>query len=220
MTLVAGSYERFLWGWHVGRLKYDTLKPIFCSPVHKSAVKCMAMAGPVLVTGGTNEIIKIFDFTWRSEMGILSQHKGTITSLCLFREKSSGDRYPRLLLSGSLDGTICMWDTQFWANIETMKAHRNGVNDLCIHPSGVLALSVGRDSHLNMYNLAEKRCELSAKLQSEASLIRFNSKGGETFSVVTDKVVSIHNAEDAKVLYSFDHGKRALCLSPSVVGYF
>lgn len=226
MTLVAGSYEKFILGWRLNQKKKKDheekeegfgLKPIFTYPAHMGPIKCLAMAGPVLVTGGMDDTIKIFDLASYSEMGSLLQHTAAITSLCFYGDESSvksgGSTCPRNLLSGSLDGNICIWDSDLWVHLKTLKAHRKGVNDLSIHPSGRLALSVGRDCQLSMFDLIKGRCTFKSNLQKEATAIDFSSKGGDIYSMVMENVVSVHSAEDARLLHSLHHKKRVLCLA-------
>ncbi|GLJ54195.1 hypothetical protein SUGI_1161880 [Cryptomeria japonica] len=181
------------------------------------------MAGSVLVTGGLDDTIKIFDMAHYLEVGSLLQHSAAITSLCFYGDECYGNNcssssYPRNLLSGSLDGTICIWDSDLWVHLKTMKAHKKGVNDLAIHPSGRLALSVGRDCHLSMFNLIKGRCTFTSNLQKEATVIEFNSMVGDSYSVAIEDVVSVHNAEDARLLHSLQHGKRVNCVSPFTNG--
>lgn len=225
MTLVAGSYEKYILGWRLKQKKKKNneeeegfgLKPIFTYPAHMGPIKCLAMSGPVLVTGGMDDTIKIFDLASYCEMGSLLQHTAAITSLCFYggesSVKSGGSTCPRNLLSGSLDGNICIWDSDLWVHLKTLKAHKKGVNDLSIHPSGRLALSVGRDHLLSMFDLIKGRCTFKSNLQKEATVIEFDSKGGDTYSMVIEDVVSVHNAEDARLLHSLHHKKRVLCLA-------
>lgn len=224
MTLVAGSYEKYILGWRLKQKKKKNneeegfgLKPIFTYPAHMGPIKCLAMAGPVLVTGGMDDTIKIFDLASYCEMGSLLQHTAAITSLCFYGDESSvksgGSTCPRNLLSGSLDGNICIWDSDLWVHLKTLKAHKKGVNDLSIHPSGRLALSVGRDHQLSMFDLIKGRCTFKSNLQKEATAIEFNSKGGDIYSMVIEDTVSVHNAEDARLLHSLHHKKRVLCLA-------
>ncbi|KAH9312095.1 hypothetical protein KI387_027130, partial [Taxus chinensis] len=235
MNIVAGSYERYILGWSLDKNRRKknkineedepeeeldhSLNPIFTYPAHSGPIKTLAMAGPVLVTGGMDDTIKIFDMAQYIEGGSLLQHSGAITSLCFYGDDCYGNNsnsisYPRNLLSGSLDGTICIWDSDMWVHLKTMKAHKKGVNDLAIHPSGRLALSVGRDCRLNMFNLVKGRCIFTSKLQKEATVIEFNSNIGDSYSVAIENMVSVHNAEDSKLLYSLQHGKRVNCLAP------
>lgn len=91
------------------------------------------------------------------------------------------------------------------------------MNDLSIHPSGKLALTVGRDSCLAMLNLVRGRRSFYCSLGKEASIVEFGS-GGEKFFMVMDDKVSVHESEDARLVLEVDCGKRVLCAAPGSNG--
>jgi len=117
------DYERLGGSGSVLRLRHKT-------DAHLSAVTASALmrskGGDLLVTGGDDEQIHIFDLSKGKELGVLQQHKGTITAL-QFHKKSH-------LLSGSADNTICIWRTSDWACIHVLGGHKAAVTDLSIHP--------------------------------------------------------------------------------------
>jgi WD40 repeat protein len=84
--VAAGSYERFLYGLECrlqsGKRRQVELKPIFHFPAHLSCIKALAFSpvnttGKVtLVSGGTDEAVKIWDVRSRKEVGLLNVHGG------------------------------------------------------------------------------------------------------------------------------------------------
>jgi protein MAK11 len=84
LTIVAGSYEKILYGVQFDptlREKGDesAMRPVFVFPAHISCVKAVAASpqgGRWLVTGGTDEAIKVWDLRRRKELGSLQQHQG------------------------------------------------------------------------------------------------------------------------------------------------
>lgn len=94
--------------------------------------------------------------------------------------------------------------------------HKKGVNDLSVHPSGRLALTVGRDECLAMVNLVRGRRSFCCRLGKEASIVRFSETGERFFMVVHDKI-SVHESEDAKIVSDLDNKKRVLCATPGSV---
>ncbi|XP_031504730.1 uncharacterized protein LOC116267247 [Nymphaea colorata] len=239
-TLLAGSYERFVWGFDLKTLKLSgtnheegeggtgqwdekkvnprshSLLPLFSYPSHNSSVRSVAACGSVAVTGGSDDTIKIFDLSSLSEIGSLIHHTGVITSLAFFSLTSSPS-VPLNLFSGSTDGTINIYDTDPFVHLKSMKAHKRGVNDLTVHPSGRLALSVGHDSCICMFNLINGRRSFNCRLQKESEIIRYDSKG-ETFFMVAGQTISLHNAEDAKLIGSIENPNRVLCVAPAEGG--
>lgn len=81
--VVAGSYERILYGLHctpsgVGSDAKVEMQPIFQFPAHLSGVKSVATSpnGRWLVTGSADEVIKVWDLRRRKEVGGLVGHEG------------------------------------------------------------------------------------------------------------------------------------------------
>lgn len=208
MKLVAGSYERYLWGWKVEKRK-EQLQPLFSYAAHLAPIKCIASWGSVLATGGADDTIKIFDTNANTDMGTLTHHTGAVTALSFY----GSSVYPSNLLSASEDGMVCLWDTDSWVLYKSMKGHKKGASDLSIHPSGRLCLSVGHDSHLNMYDLLKGRQSFTSKLPSVASLIRFSPLDGSTYALAMENSVVIHHSEDGRPLHTLSHEKRILCMA-------
>jgi protein MAK11 len=181
--IVVGTYEKLLYGLE-GRFETEgeslgqpsiTLTPIFIFPAHVACVRAVAASphgGKWLATGSTDEIVKVWDLRRRKEVGGLVQHQGTpillliqsklivlpgsITRL-LFPSRSH-------LLSASEDGTLALFSTRDWALLRTLKGHKGKINDVAIHPSGKLALSVGKDRTLRMWDMMRGKGSASMKL--------------------------------------------------------
>lgn len=100
-----------------------------------------------------------------------------------------------------------------------MHAHKKAVTDLAVHPSGKLALTVGRDSCLAMLNLVRGRRSFYCRLSKEATGVRFDL-GGDKFFMVMEEKVSVHEAQDAKLIFDLEHQKRVLCIEPGMVSFF
>ncbi|KAK9074382.1 hypothetical protein SSX86_006980 [Deinandra increscens subsp. villosa] len=220
MSLVAGSYERFIWGFKLKTLKHSTqtltLSPIFSFPSHLSPIKSVAVAGSVAVSGGSDDTIKIYDLSTSSEVGSLNDPTATVTSLVLFTDHSLSS-FPRNLFSAYDDGNISFYDADPFVHLKTMKIHKKGVNDMAVHPSGKLALTVGRDSCLGMVNLVRGRRSFFCRLGKEASIVEFDC-GGEKFFMGTDEKISVHEAEDAKLITELESKKRVLCIASGMNG--
>ncbi|XP_059312553.1 uncharacterized protein LOC132063841 [Lycium ferocissimum] len=217
MSLIAGSYERFIWGFKLKSPKTDqnySLTPLFSFPSHLSPIKCTAVAGSAAVSGGADDTIKIYDLSTCSEIGSL-HHTSTITSLSFFTPHSYS--FPRNLIAGSEDGSVSIYDADPFVHLKTVKIHRKGVNSICVHPSGRLALSVGRDECMAMVNLVRGRRSFYCRLGKEASLISF-SDGGEKFFTVMDEKITVHESEDAKIVLEIGNDKKVLCATPGMKG--
>ena len=86
----------------------------------------------------------------------LNRDLGSITHL-LFPSRSH-------LLSASEDGTLCLFHARDWTVLRTMKGHKARINSVAVHPSGKVALSVGKDRTLRMWDLMRGKGVASTKL--------------------------------------------------------
>ncbi|KAI0343342.1 WD40 repeat-like protein [Trametopsis cervina] len=204
--IIAGSYERLLYGLEgtvdvEGSSHKFNLKPIFIFPAHISYIRAVAASpdgGKWLATGSGDEIIKVWDLRRRKEIGGLMQHEGSITHLS-FPSRSH-------LLSASEDGTLCLFHARDWAVLRTLKGHKGRVNSVAVHPSGKLALSVGKDRTLRMWDLMRGRGSASTKLGKEGELVRW-SITGKLFVVQTLRTLDVYST-DMELLHTITHPSR------------
>ncbi|KAH7673836.1 protein MAK11 protein [Dioscorea alata] len=220
MSLVAGSYEKFIWGFSLKTLATSetlTLKPLFSYPSHTAPIKSVAVAGPVGASGGADDAIKIYDLPSSSEIGSLLDPTGAVSAISFFCSPLAPS-IPRNLLAGSDDGAVRVYDADPFVLLKTVPVHRRGVSDLAVHPSGRLALTVGRDSTLAMVNLVRGRRSFSCRLDREATNVRYALGDGERFFMVAEERVTVHNSEDARLIHEMDAGKRVLCIAPGEGG--
>ncbi|KIK63233.1 hypothetical protein GYMLUDRAFT_41562 [Collybiopsis luxurians FD-317 M1] len=204
--IVAGSYEKLLYGLEGstiaenGKVEFN-LKPIFMFPAHVSSIKSVAASpggGKWLATGSADEIIKVWDLKRRKEIGGLMHHEGSITTL-LFPSRSH-------LVSASEDGTIGIFHARDWSVLRTLRGHKGRVNSVDVHPSGKVALSVGKDRMLRMWDMMRGKGVASVKLGKEGELVRW-STDGEVFAVQSGKIIDIYST-DMSLLYSISHPSR------------
>ncbi|KAG8959750.1 hypothetical protein FRC03_007526 [Tulasnella sp. 419] len=212
-TIIAGSYEKLLYGLQgtfpsssTSTSKDDddlvpTLKPIFIFPAHIGCVKAVAASphgGKWLATGSADEIVKVWDLRRRKEIGGLMQHQGSITHLS-FPSRSH-------LLSASEDGTLALFRARDWTLLRTFKGHKDRVNCAAVHPSGKLALSVGKDRTIRMWDFMRGKGSASVKIGKEGELIRW-SPSGSIFAVQSRSDIDIYSTKMA-LLCQIHHPSR------------
>lgn len=197
--IVAGSYERFLYGLegslhHTADHTYEAkLVPRFVFPAHVSSVRSVACAGrdsKWLVTGGVDETIKVWDLRRRKEVGALTGHEGTITSLS-FPSRT-------FLLSTSEDGTMNLYRTRDWALLRTLRGHTGRINAASAHPSGRVALSVGADRTIRLWDLMRGVGSASVKIGIEADRILWDTQG-QRFAVLAGRQVMLFGTDMTKL---------------------
>ena len=225
--VVAGSYEKLLYGLEGRFVDEDgkpsltpTLTPVFIFAAHVSSVKAVAASptgGKWLATGSSDEIIKIWDLRRRKEVGGLIQHEGML-SVCenpldLVYTSSLGSitylDFPTrsYLVSASEDGTICLFRSRDWILLRALKGHKGRVNCVAVHPSGKLALSVGKDRYLRMWDLMRGKGSANTKIGkgqksksylsvtyalAEGEIVRWSPKG-DKFVVLSMSTIDIYS---------------------------
>lgn len=187
--IIAGSYEKLLYGLeghYPSGSDVPVLKPIFIFPAHLSWIKCIAASpnGKYLATGSEDEFIKVWDLRRRREIGALSQHTGSITSVTFPTSQH--------LLATSVDATLSLFRTNDWALLKSLKGHSGRVNSVDVHPTGRVALSVGKDQTLKMWDLMRGRGAASLVLGQEAEIVKF-APSGTHFAVLYPRKVEIYS---------------------------
>ncbi|KAJ3209993.1 hypothetical protein HK099_008384 [Clydaea vesicula] len=191
--LILGSYERLLYGFDciLNKEKTINLIPSFVYPSHLSCVKTLASTKRFLASGSTDEHIKLYDIKLKKEIGTLMlQHEGTITCLNFFSNTH--------LLSASEDGNIAIFRTSDWERLKTLAGHKGGVNWVDCHPSGKIALSVGKDQTLKCWDLIRGLCARSTRLKLGVAERVFWSNTGDLYAVLYNNNIEIVNVEEGK----------------------
>lgn len=209
MKVVAGSYHGGLYGWEGRALEGDSgaldTRLAFKYGAHIGCVKAVAIcaagkrAGKLLVSGGTDERVRLYDLEDQVELGDLQQHTGAVT--CLAFVGSSH------LLSGSADSTICIWRVHDWTCLHILGEHGAEVTSIAPHPSGRLALSVARDKTLRLWDLIKGRCAFTRRLGGEAQRVCW-SPDGSHYGILMDSAVQVHRVSDNGTTCRFEGSTR------------
>ncbi|KAL1678871.1 WD40-repeat-containing domain protein [Schizophyllum commune] len=209
--VVAGSYEKLLYGLDgtvspadpessTRKYKFD-LKPLFIFPAHVSCIKAVAASpqgGKWLATGSADEIIKVWDLRRRKEIGGLMHHEGSVTHLS-FPSRSH-------LLSASEDGTLALFRSRDWVVLRALRGHKGRVNSVAAHPSGKVALSVGKDRTLRMWDLMRGKGRASTKMGKEGEVVRW-SIDGKLFIVQSGSDIDVYTL-DMTLIHTIHHPSR------------
>lgn len=129
--------------------------------------------------------VSIFDLLKRRDVGSLSQHQGSISSLVF-----AGTTH---LLSGGEDGRIALFRCKDWECLHILR-HKKPIQALAVHPSGKLALSVGTERSLKLWNLMTGKQAHSATLPAEPLRMVF-SASGKYYAILY-----VHTGSTSKVL--------------------
>lgn len=220
--IVVGSYEHNLLCLSLLMTGGQPIfQPIFHFQAHSLSIKSIDLAKRYLVTGSNDEHIRIYDLQKRKELGTLLSHQGTVTTLKFSSEdsnKETTEKSGRWLLSGSEDGKIIIWRTKDWEVFGTLKGHEQRINDLAIHPSGRVAISVSNDKTVRLWNLmtAKKAAVLKIKgkdhLGQSGEYVRW-SEDGKSFVVgLLNQLLVYDVTNGAKIIKKIKFTSNLMCM--------
>ena len=221
-TLVAGSYERFVFGYSVqicpgAAAAAAGPRRVGDSVVHPRraphAVQSVAAQGGFLASGGADDLIRVWHHNPDgavADLGTLSGHEGTVS--CLAFHGPSAAAEPTRMVSGGVDGSLIIWSVNRWDALKTMRAHRGGVHALSVHRSGRVAMSAGADSHVAMWDMTKGRVAHKTKHKTKPELLAF-TPSGSAYATVSQARLTITSAETGACVGVFDAPKRVMCLA-------
>ncbi|XP_055352684.1 p21-activated protein kinase-interacting protein 1-like [Paramacrobiotus metropolitanus] len=194
MEIVVGSYDSAKVGYRLKPTSEGTsgefpavlvFEPRFSDVSQIGCIRCLSISEKgFLVSGSTDETIHILDLEHGADVGSLVSHEGDVTCV-----RFAGKDF---LYSASTDGTIRMWRARIWELQRTFKGHKGAVLSFDIHPSKKLALSVGSDNKLIVWDLVAGKYSFIRNLRKSFDSIRFSPTG--TFYVLKrDACVEIFN---------------------------
>ena len=76
--------------------------------------------------------------------------------------------------------------------LRQLRGHKGRVNNVAVHPTGKLALSVGKDRTLRMWDLMRGKASASVKLGKEGEIVRWSTKG-DKFIVQSGSIIDIYS---------------------------
>lgn len=221
--IVVGSYEHNLLCLSlILKEKAEPLfTPIFHFQAHTLSIKSIDIAKRYLVTGSNDEHIRIYDLKKRKELGNLLSHQGTVTTLKFSKEITDTEdetNSGRWLLLGSEDGKIIIWRTKDWQMFGTLKGHQGRVNDLAIHPSGRVAISVSTDKTIRLWNLmtAKKAAVLKIKgrdhLGQSGEFVRWSGDGKHFLVGLLNQIFVYTLGEEAELTNKIKLTTTLMCM--------
>lgn len=211
--IIVGSYEHNLLclSLDLSSTTKPIFTPIFHFQAHSLSIKCLDVSKRYLVSGSNDEHIRIYDLQKRKELGTLLQHQGSITALRFSETEDKSNN--KWLLSASEDHKIIIWRVKDWENFGTLKGHTARINDLDIHPSSRIAVSVSDDHSIRLWNLMTVKKAAVLKLRNynqNGQCVRWLGNNGEYFAVALLNKVLIYSTSNAKVHYELDTDRKTI----------
>ena len=221
-SIIVGSYEH-----NILCLSLDlsvptpVFTPIFHFQAHTLSVKCMDVSNRYLISGSNDEHIRIYDLQKRKELGTLLAHQGSITSLKFSKKvgedsavvHSDAEGKSKWLFSSSEDHRILIWRVKDWENFGILRGHSARINDIDIHPSNRIAVSVSEDHTVRLWNLMTIKKAAILKLRNysqNGQFVRWVGKDGKYFAVALLDKVLLYDSSTAKVCREINMGRKTI----------
>eukprot|EP00873_Tetraselmis_striata_P026041 jgi/Tetstr1/446305/TSEL_033849.t1 len=218
-TLTAGSYERFLFGYRAqpaaggaAENGKPTLDRCFTYAAHQGSVKCVTAVGNFIASGGADDLIHVYDLNSGADLGFL-MHPGYGAITCLDSFTPPESPVPTHLLSGGEDGVVNVWQAGGeWEHLQSMTGHKAAVSSVALHPSGRVAMSVGLDAGLRLWDLARGKTSYCSMLAARGEAVAW-AQGGETYCLLmAGKLVARSIVGEGATLASFETPRRQISL--------
>lgn len=191
LRIITGSYEHNLLCVALTRSHgANIFTRIFHFAPHTQSIRCLASSSRYLVSGSNDENIRLYDLQKRKELGTLMHHAGTILCLEFFKNK--------WLISGGGDGKVCLWRSKDWEIMAELKGHKGPVNDVSVHHTGKIALSVGEDKQVILWNLMTARKASAQKLPYIGRKIQW-LPGSNKYVIGSDSKIALYNTSSKPV---------------------
>ncbi|KAH8332010.1 hypothetical protein KR067_009049 [Drosophila pandora] len=217
IEIIVGTYEEFLLGYQLvapGDAAQDKrqLKQTFADKSHAGSIKSVAVQGPWVASGGSDDRIFIYDMRTRKQAQILLSHAGTVNTLVFSPDLTH-------LLSGSADGHMIATRVGSWTTEgDWRKAHAGQpVSHISCHPSSKLALSLGGDLVLNTWNLVKGRVAYKTNLKSKRTLGSSPeclswSTNGDHFTLSGPLLLEVWDIKSANVVRRAKTPSKPICV--------
>ncbi|EDW62864.2 p21-activated protein kinase-interacting protein 1-like [Drosophila virilis] len=215
--IIVGTYDEYLLGyqmaWRRDKKGSDKiqLKATFADRSHDGSVKCLAVHGHLVATGGLDDRIFVYDMRTRKQAHVLNMHTSTVNTLVFTSDASH-------LMSGSKDGHLIATRLANWSTEAEWTKPHNGkaVTHVACHPSSRLCLSLGADLVLNTWNLIKGRIAYRTNLKSKRSLgsspdcLAWSAEGNY-FSMAGPATFEIWNIGTASVMRQIKMPSKPIC---------
>ncbi|QIX00281.1 hypothetical protein AMS68_005798 [Peltaster fructicola] len=121
---------------------------------HVMGVWAMAPHGNILVSGGCDRDVRVWDLSTGQPIHMLRGHTSTVR--CIKISPSKGPGQPDLAISGSRDTTLRVWDITKGVCRHVLQGHQASVRCLDIH--GDLVVSGSYDTTARIWSITDGRC--------------------------------------------------------------
>ena len=130
---------------------------------------------------------KTYDVTVEPKLEALPQLKGHRDAVLALKFSPSG----KMLVSGSKDGSIRLWDTESGRETPILKAHPSGVRAIAFSPDGKKIVSGGWDGYVRTWDLATVKKLAEFKAGRQVQSVAWSSDGKYVAAGSDDGTVAV-----------------------------
>jgi hypothetical protein len=128
---------------------------------------------------------------------------------------SPDDKY---LASGSVDGTVSVWNVQSGQEVTTLQGHTGWVTGVAFSPDGRRLVSAGEDRMVKVWDVQSGHAVLTMHGHAEwVSSVAFSPDGKHLASASSDQTVRVWDVQSGHALVTLkgnDSGVLSVCWSP------
>ncbi|KAJ9454776.1 hypothetical protein DIPPA_17500 [Diplonema papillatum] len=197
--IVCGTYDSSIAGYNFSP-KTRKLTPVFAVKPHHGYVSGVAVSDKWIISAGSDETICLYTARRLKQIGTCGS-EGTPTKLVM-----KGNN----VLLGSDTGMLMILRSSDWVTIWKEHAHKKRINDVELHPSGSVGISVGEDAFLKMWDFSKCKILLQVKLPKAANLVRFTPDGA-LYVLVFEARVAVFKTDAGAEVSSLAVGNELHC---------
>jgi len=169
---------------------------------HLGAVRVVAANGKTFVSGSEDETMKIYNLSKLKE--VASVYVGSEVNAVAF--------FGKQLLCGTAAGRIHVYHISPIVLVKQYLAHKGGVRDIAVHPTGKLSLTIGEDKQIQLWNLHKHQSVYKKQFDELSTCVRFGV-GGKVYGVTHGKKLSLYNTANGKMMHEVTHSNVLLAVS-------
>jgi len=161
---------------------------------HTGCVKAMhGSSDGFLASGGTDNLVKLFDVAGNVDAGELVQHGDAVNCVEFWGGCT--------LVTGDADGQVCIWSRRKWELLLKFRAHKASLTCIAIHPTGRLMASAGRDKTLRLWDLMRGTAAANLSTNESMEVLSWSSDGSFMAALGSKEVLLVNLSSNSTASY-------------------
>lgn len=103
------------------------------------------------------------------------------------------------LITGGEDGQVCLWRCNDWEVLLKFRAHKLGIADLAVHPSGRLMATAGRDKTVRLWDLTRGTSAANVPVEEAFEYVQWSPEGGRLAALSLNALLTVDVAGSGDV---------------------